>query len=312
VAPVVAVVVLAVIITAIGIVVVRKQQRQIAVAWTAAAQQLGGTFTASPRNLIHAVIDGRPVIACTVQRGSGNSQRTWTEVRGAVRHVDDLAAGTAAPEPRYASWESAYGDADARAGLADHPRPPLPARPRSDLDQLGIVTDPVRLVDLMRAEASACARLELPVAQWVAAAPELGLRTRAAFLLEGEDRGCKVRVVADHVSAQVVVRAFGETRGDDEVLAITTGAPPGGMEDVRRVEAAPAEGYVAFGAPRGEARLSDAVRAALREARPSAVITGTRDVVVIVPGLVPDVPRWQAAIVLAAELAAVPSDGAFR
>ena len=289
-------------------------------AWRALARDLGGFLTTSHSALtISASIGGRPVelVAQSELVGSAASgQQTGkllTTIRTFARHLDDVAHDVPSPPPERDAWLAAWRDADARATSADLPRAVLPEGAVVQVRASGVLGD-----ELGACVAELVARVadrERVVAAWTATARALDLGVRGAYLLEGELRGCAVRVNGDPETPATVVRATGVARGSRDVVYLArTPEPPGGYDELVRADLGAPEPYVAHAADAAAAtaRFTPAAGAALRRCEASSVMAEQTHATVILEGLEPDLERWRAAIALAVELVAAPGDGAFR
>lgn len=285
--------------------------------WQRVATQLGAAVKRTWSAMtIDAVLDGRPVRVLAAQTGGRNSRgsKMVTTVETVGRHLDDVVAGTPLPAPEREAWLEAWNDAEVRAGLAELQRPPLLQMRTSGAREGGVVDSDAQLMQMIEAAIAPLTENERSAKAWVDAAAAIGLTLRAAYLFEGELRGCSIRIAADLASQAIVVRAIGVVRDERDVVVIGATEVPGGYEHLPRVDVALSGDACAFAidADRARARLTSAVREALGEARPHSVIAEQQSVTVIIPGVKPDLARWRAAIDGAIALAGAPNEGAFR
>lgn len=302
----------------VPVIVANRRLRRAAAGWDEVARELGSRLELAVDHMsIDAAVGGRPVrVACSAGHFSRGSTRgaTWvpasTGIQTWARHPDDVHDDVPMPSR---DWAIAWQEAEARSSSLEPKRPPLQARclhvHRYDgIAEAGTVRARVReLTD-------AVTRAEQDVVRWRDTAREVGLTSLGAYLAEGEVRHCTVKVVLEPMSRIVMVRATGEARGARDTVTISRGAPLGGYEDHAVVAAGLPAHYVARAADtvRGQARLTDAARAAIPVAAPQDVIAEQGFASVALAGGVPDAARWRAAILLVVELVAAPGEGALR
>jgi hypothetical protein len=289
----------------------RARFRAVFPGWQRVATEHSGTLLQRGAFLrLELALDGRPIVVCAAEasdpdRSAGEQTvSVSTELTTVGRHLDDVAAGTSPPPPEPARWLAAWEDAEIRAGLEDLPRPPLPLAP-THVERVGAIADETELRAMIARAVARYTEHEQRVAAWAALAPELGLRARAAYLLDGELGGVRVRVVADPATPATVVWALGLSRALDETVAVAAHPPAGYTALVRATDQHLAAPYSAFVAdPAGAAqRVTAAARAALAVARPDHVIGEPQHVTRVLPGLDPEPTRWRAALELVVELA---------
>jgi hypothetical protein len=270
-------------------------------AWRTVATSLGGEVIRTATSLgLLAVVDGRPIKVATIQRGRGRKARTFTVVGAALRHPDDILTGTAPPSSSAEAWSDAWMRASKE--LADRR---LPSSPTGTRHVEGILANPEELRAAIDDHLATIRAREERVLAWVSAGAELGLTSRAAYLLVGTWNEREVVIGGDVLSKTVTVRAKSTTARHDDDLVIAKRDATGIHHLDRLADVELPNELVLYAADpvRTHARCKSVLRLVGELGDDAVIRADEHGATVELKELVPEIECWRRALDIASKLA---------